>query len=423
MKKKCDSEAEEKKLPSGLEDLSSKPEKKQPEIYSVYLETRKIKTFSYQNTPEEIEAILKEFNESCPQPEREFAARLLSEKKINITRLQKILGSQRELFQKGMKISLEELLLEESFLTAKDVHTFKEEAETKRLPTFLPFFESQEIVEEKYRILEKLGSGETGAIYKVEHLLLFKKIYALKVMHPCFSCNIHNYDLFVAEVEKVMELKHRNILSIVEFGVLPNKSPYILTEYSCGRTLKSLLGYRWKWDLDRCLAVMTQVLQGLLLGHKNHIIHSHLKPSNILIENFGVGDELIQITDFGLAKLWEKGENIDTLTHGSIEALSYMAPEQACRGNIDVRSDIYSLGIILYEMLTGRPPFHSETLSDMLFQQMFTKPLPPSAINPILPLEINDIVLRMLEKEPERRFASCEELLPIFQKHSVPFWF
>jgi len=213
----------------------------------------------------------------------------------------------------------------------------------------------ESIILDKYRIIAKLGSGGMATVYKVEHLFLkHKKFFALKIMHPFLVDNELNYKRFVREVEMAISITHKNIISIREFGILPNnQGPYLTMDLSPGQTLEQILE-EWSCDINKSLDIIYQILDALQEAHKLNIVHRDLKPANILIEKDGSGKDIVKIVDFGLARLVETE---DEITHGTVGTPKYMSPEQAAGEKIDQRSDLYSVGIILYQLVTRGVPY------------------------------------------------------------------
>ncbi len=400
-----------------------KEQKKPDSEQSIFLSgmrTRKIRTHNGHNSLENLDDFFREFMDSCSESDQDFARMLLSQNRINIFQLKEILDLQKKFWLEKKSLLLEDILLEQGLLQSQEISFLKNEAETKKIPALLPFLESKEVVANKYHILEKTGSDYTGVVYKVEYLMQCRQIFSLKIMHPIFSFNNKNISACFHELQEAKELKHPNILSIVEFGILPNQAIYILTEYSSGKSLKTILKDHWKWDITRSLRITQQILIALLYAHSFSIFHAQLNPSNIFLENGIYNHENIKITDFGLSKIMEKGE---VSFYDSPETMLYMSPEQICKGKIDQRSDLYTIATLFYEMLTGQPMFEAKNLSDMLFKQVFTKPNPPGKINPLVPRALDRIILKALEKEPERRFQSAEEFLAALENIKNPHIF
>lgn len=272
--------------------------------------------------------------------------------------------------------------------------------------------DSKAILLNKYRLLDKLGSGGMGIVYKVEHILLTHgKFFAMKMMHPHFAANESNYKRFVREVEVAMSLVHRNIITIREFGLLPNKMPYLVMDFSPGQSLEQILRQEWNCDFARSIYIIRQVLEGLKEAHRCHVIHRDLKPANLLVEKDEHGRDLVKIVDFGLAKLIAETDDMQSVTQGVVGTPMYMSPEQASGERVDHRTDLYAAGLILYEMVTGSRPFQSKSVPQMLIKQISEQPSPPSQVNPKIPARLEGVIVKSLSKKPEHRQQSAEDFL------------
>lgn len=333
----------------------------------------------------------------------------VQKKLISVAQLKACLDEQQQLSRQGNTVSLDNLLIRKSLLSPEELESLKKENETVEVGQTFPEFGGQEVILGKYRILQKLGSGGMGAVYKVEHVLLqHNRFFALKIMHACFADNETNYKRFVREVEVAMGLVHRNIVAIREFGLLPNQSPYLIMDFCPGKTLESILKDQWNCNLLRSIEIIQQVLDGVVEAHKCNVIHRDLKPANILIEQ-NEGKDIVKIVDFGLAKLAEESEHLESLTQGILGTPLYMSPEQAGGERVDKRSDLYSIGMILYEMAAGRLPFKTKSLREMLVKQMFEAPTPPRYHNEHIPEDLEAIILKSLAKKTEERYQTAQE--------------
>ena len=254
-----------------------------------------------------------------------------------------------------------------------------------------------------YKIINKIGEGGMGAVYIAKDLTLERKV-ALKIIAPRLAKNPKLMTRFKIEAVAQARLTHPNVVTIYSFEQIGDLY-FIVMEYIDGVSLKQLIK-TGKLDLNRALDIYKQVLNGIAFAHLKGVIHRDLKPANILITEDGVA----KIGDFGIAKL----EGVEGLTKAgtSLGTPLYSAPEQILGRKVDYRADIYSLGILLFEMLTGRPPFISRTGSDYEVQKAHIekKPPLPSSINPRIPIHIERIILKCLEKEASRRFQSVRDL-------------
>ena len=295
-----------------------------------------------------------------------------------------------------------------------------------------------------YEILEELGRGGMGVVYKARQLSL-KRLVALKMIRAAETAEPHELARFKAEAEAAAQLQHPNIVQIYEIGEFKGQ-PYFSLEYVDGGSLSE----RLRLDLPtpkQAAALLRTVAEGIHFAHVKGIIHRDLKPANILLKDDSAGmkngedqkdeggtmkDEKrqvtghssfklqpssVKITDFGLAKQLA-GDSGRTSIGTVVGSPSYMPPEQA-KGQIDrisPRSDVYSLGAILYEMLTGRPPFRAATAVETMAQVASEEPMAPSRLQPRLPRDLETICLKCLQKDPNKRYASAKSLAADLQR-------
>ena len=254
-----------------------------------------------------------------------------------------------------------------------------------------------------YKILSKIGEGGMGAVYLARDLTLEREV-ALKIIAPRLAKNPKLMARFKIEAVAQARLTHPNVVTIYSFEQVGDLY-FIVMEYVDGKSLKSMIK-AGELDLKKSLDIFNQILSGVSFAHSRGVIHRDIKPANILITKTGIA----KIGDFGIAKL----EGVEGLTKAgtSLGTPLYSAPEQILGRKVDHRADIYSLGVVLFEMLTGRPPFVSETGSDYEIQKAHIekKPPRPSSLNPEIPPILDRIILKCLEKEPSRRFSSVDEL-------------
>ena len=261
------------------------------------------------------------------------------------------------------------------------------------------------VAAQRYEYIDVIGSGGMGNIYKV-YDRIYEKVVALKVLHPNLIQKKKSLERFFREAQLCSNLKHPNIIEIFDFGLEPKFNQcYITMEYVDGKSLREVIAEDWKdsnLSVDRIkkyISYAIQILSALEATHKNGIIHRDIKPDNILLNKSGV----IKVTDFGIAHI-----EFDTMTQEGVVmgTPKYMSPEQISGKKLDNRSDIYSAGVVLYELLSGEPPFN---IGDIPYQHLHVKPLPLKEIFSVIPEELDRIVLKSLEKDPDNRYHSARE--------------
>lgn len=266
------------------------------------------------------------------------------------------------------------------------------------------------IIGQKYKILAVLGSGGFGVVYKVEHLLLHRKnLFALKVLHPQFSLDPDFRRRFINEVEVSMEFLHEHVIPIRDYGETETGAQYFTMDFSSGKSLRKLLDEEKQLPEERALNITRQILTALQQSHSKRIIHRDLKPENILIENREGKDHAL-VLDFGLAKVLSETQGNRSTTAAVVGTPNYMSPEQAAGEEIDKGADIYALGVILYEMVTGALPFAGNT-KKILMGHMTQQPRFPHEVNPNVSRAMESIILKAMAKEKNQRFASAEDFI------------
>jgi serine/threonine-protein kinase len=254
-----------------------------------------------------------------------------------------------------------------------------------------------------YRILEKLGEGGMGAVYKAEDTRL-KRTVALKFLPPELTCEVEAKQRFIHEAQAASVLDHPNICNIHEIGETGDGQLFIAMACYEGETLKLRIA-KGRLRIEEAVGIAIQVAQGLQKAHEKGIVHRDIKPANIIITNDGVA----KILDFGLAKL--AGQAKLTKTGSTFGTAAYMSPEQARGLDVDHRTDIWSLGVVLYEMLTGHLPFRGDHEAALLYSIVHEESQPISSFRSDLPPDLELSITKMLQKEPGERFQHMRELL------------
>jgi len=268
-----------------------------------------------------------------------------------------------------------------------------------------------------YRVSSKLGEGGMGSVYLAEHPTIGKKV-ALKVLHSEFSNNQEVAARFFHEAKAVNDIGHPNIVDIVDFGIIQagggrDTLVYFIMEYLAGVTLSHLIRTEAPLPPERALTIALQVADALSASHKCGIVHRDLKPDNIILLQRGRERDFVKLLDFGIAKLTGGSAMGSHRTRTGIVmgTPAYMSPEQ-CEGrdSVDLRTDVYALGIVLYEMLTGRVPFLGDGYGEILVQHLTQRPIPPSQFR-MLPAHVEVVVIKALEKRADMRYPTMEEFM------------
>ena len=268
-----------------------------------------------------------------------------------------------------------------------------------------------------YLVIQKLGEGGMGSVYLAEHPQIGKKV-ALKVLHAEFSANEDVTKRFFNEARAVNDIGHPNIVDIVDYGVIQagasrDKLVYFIMEYLQGGTLSDVLRKEGQpMPPERALGIAMQVADALAASHKMGIVHRDLKPDNIMLQQRGRDRDFVKLLDFGIAKLTGDAQGSSRTRTGIVMGTpAYMSPEQCeGRGNVDMRTDVYALGIVLYEMLTGRVPFIGEGYGEILVQHLTQRPIPVSQFRMMSP-HVEAVVMKALEKRPEMRYPTMDEMM------------
>jgi eukaryotic-like serine/threonine-protein kinase len=259
------------------------------------------------------------------------------------------------------------------------------------------------VLGDRYEVMEKIGGGGMALVYKAKCRLL-NRFVAIKVLRSEFTEDEEFVKKFRREAQSAASLSHPNIVGIYDVGT-ENNNYYIVMEYIKGQTLKEYIKGKGTLGVENATNIAIQICYALDHAHKNHIVHRDIKSHNILIRE----DNSVKVTDFGIARA--VSSSTITNTGNVIGSVHYFAPEQARGGYTDEKSDIYSLGVVMYEMLTGRLPFEGESPIAVALKHIQEEPLPPSKINPRMPRAIEAIILKCMEKEVSKRYNSASEII------------
>src|SRR6201995_925691 len=260
------------------------------------------------------------------------------------------------------------------------------------------------MVDARYRVLSRLGSGGMADVFLAEDQQLGRK-GALKLLHHRFAQDPDFVERFRREAQAAAGLQHPNVVSVYDRGTYDD-TYYIAMEYLPGRSLKQLIREEAPLDPLRAIDITIQILKAARFAHAHGIIHRDLKPHNVIVDDSGHA----KVTDFGIARA---GASDMTETGSIMGTAQYLSPEQAQGHPVNVQSDLYSIGIVLYEMLTGRVPFEAESAVTIALKHVSEAPVPPRRYNPAVTPELEQTVLWTLNKNPEDRPADADQLIAV----------
>ncbi|MDZ4833459.1 MAG: serine/threonine-protein kinase [Candidatus Melainabacteria bacterium] len=267
-------------------------------------------------------------------------------------------------------------------------------------------------IEGRYRILEKIGVGGMGTVYRAEHVVLHKQI-AVKVLRTELLNDSNAMARFEQESRACAALSHPNLVAVYDCGITGLGQPYLVMEFLAGKSLQEIVKEQGALPLGKFFAVFIEATDALSYAHINGVVHRDLKPSNILVNPDPRGGEITKIVDFGVAKIEDLGGEFQMLTRtGEVfGSPAYMSPEQCHGHQVDQRSDIYALGCVMYEALSGKQAFKGANIMTIMNKQLESYPPPPARLDgEDIPVELRNIVMKCLIKEPENRYQSMEEL-------------
>lgn len=256
-------------------------------------------------------------------------------------------------------------------------------------------------IADRYEILEKIGAGGMSDVYKAKDQVLGRFV-AVKILKQEFAEDVNFVTKFHTEAQSAAGLQHPNIVNIYDVGSEEHVH-FIVMEYVEGITLKTYIEKKGQLNYKEAISIAIQVARGIEAAHNNQIVHRDIKPQNIMISHEGK----VKVTDFGIAR----AATSNTIHSDVMGSVHYTSPEQARNGFVDGKSDIYSLGIVMYEMVTGRVPFDGDTTVSIAIQHLQEEMTAPSAYAPNLPVSLEKIILKCTQKSQDRRYASMHDLL------------
>ncbi|HEX4341662.1 MAG TPA: serine/threonine-protein kinase [Polyangiaceae bacterium] len=266
------------------------------------------------------------------------------------------------------------------------------------------------VIDGRYRIDGVLGRGGMGVVYRARHEVL-DKLFAIKILLPTEDNDV--VERFVNEARAATAIGNEHIVDTVDFGQLPDGSTYFVMEYLEGRTLSQRIKAERTIPVSTSISFGKQIAEGMSAAHRAGIVHRDLKPENIFLIGREAEEDFVKLLDFGIAKMQAR-ENKLTRAGTIFGTPHYMSPEQASASEVDTRADVYSLGVILYEMLAGQVPFDAENPMGLLTQHLYAAPVPLTAREnapQVISVDLDAVVLTCLAKQPEDRYASMEDLL------------
>jgi eukaryotic-like serine/threonine-protein kinase len=269
-----------------------------------------------------------------------------------------------------------------------------------------------QVVGEKYRLVRLLGEGGMGSVYEARHDVIGRR-FAVKFLHAELAGHPEILARFRREAQAAGSLENENIAAVTDFGSSPDGAPYIVMEFLEGEDLAKTLARHGPMQIPRAAHILIQVCRGLVAAHGRGIVHRDLKPENLLLQKRGDGGDLVKILDFGIAKLKSTEHRPEAATRTGITLGTpyYMPPEQA-RGQkeLDERADIYALGVILFELLSGQKPHNGENYNAILYSILMGAAPRIEAFRPDLPPELANVVHRAMAGEAKDRYQSVSEL-------------
>jgi eukaryotic-like serine/threonine-protein kinase len=264
----------------------------------------------------------------------------------------------------------------------------------------------------RYKVLSEIGRGKLGIVYKVQHAVLDRPV-AVKVLFEEVKATDTAFLRFQREAETASSLNHPCVVKIFDFGIAEGRFPFLVMDYVEGKVLGNLLREQIKLSREKALPIFVQICDGMAHAHENGIIHRDLKPDNIFLVQKGVQHEFVQIVDFGIAKKLNDPKKRKLTAEGQVLGTpAFMSPEQIMGKDLDARSDIYSLGCLMYHVLTGRLPFPGANATEVMAHHLEQEPMNFSEACPglRLPVGLQYVLRKSMKKEAKERHESMLQL-------------
>jgi len=273
-----------------------------------------------------------------------------------------------------------------------------------------------EVLDGKYRIDRVIGEGGMGIVYEAVHVEIGRKV-AIKRLHKNYTTDPQIVGRFHREARLAGSIGHDNICEVTDIGSTPDGAPYLVMPLLTGQSLGAVLDGQKPLSLMRVVDIVCQALSALDAAHRAKIVHRDLKPDNIFVTKVGDRDDFVKLLDFGISKIMDQ-ESVGKLTRtGTVLGTPYyMSPEQAMGSKaIDHRVDIYAMGVILYECLTGRRPFEGDTYNEVMFKIISSPFSHPRVFNPEIPSNVEEVILKAMSRDPQDRYASSTDMRQVLQ--------